>query len=178
MSGEYRCSTCHHEKKADAFGVRTGHRGRSKQCKECVCRVQKAWTKRHRKPVPRTEEQWIGHGKWNGSGVELLHYEKHQTLNPATLAEWAGVCKGFRVVIRELLVELDRKDYTVKECKRCGKIREHSPKGRRCRDCWREFDRQREIDYKAGFTRPRLPAARSTDGKFKRVYVRKEQADE
>ena len=92
--------------------------------------------------------------------------------NPQTLAEWAAVCKGFRVVIRELLDELGRNDYTVRECKRCGDIKEHSPKGRYCRECWRKYDRQREIDYKlATWTRPRVNGQ-------KRVYVRKEISDE
>ena len=118
-----------------------------------------------RTPDHRTADGWAGRAKLS----RALRY-------PQTLAEWASVCKGFRIVIRELLAELDRKDYTVKECKRCGKIREHSPKGRRCRDCWRQFDRQREIDYKAGFTRPRKPGARGADGRYKRVYVRKIQA--
>jgi len=82
--------------------------------------------------------------------------------------------QGFRVVIRELLTELGRKDYTVHECKRCLRIEEHSPKGRYCRKCWRRFDRQREIDYKKGFTRPRLNGVRGPDGRYVRTYVRKE----
>lgn len=169
------CSTCRTPKPIEAFAIRK-ERGRSKQCKECVRRVQEAYNKRRLvKTVSKDYETWVGFGEWKGaSGVELLHYEKHQTLNPTTLAEWASVCKGFRIVIRELLSELGRKDYTVKLCKRCGLIKEHSPKGRRCRDCWRKFDRQREIDYKRGFTRPRKPGVRGANGQYTRMYIRKE----
>lgn len=96
---------------------------------------------------------------------------------PETYAQWASVMKGFRVVIRELLTELGRKDYSVKECRCCGLIREHSPKGRRCRDCWRRLDKQREIDYKNGFTRPRNYKTRGKNGRYTRTYIRKETND-
>lgn len=79
------------------------------------------------------------------------------------------------MVIRELLTELGRKDYSVRMCRTCGEIKEHSPKGRRCRECWRRLDKQREIDYRSGFTRPRNYHMRDENGRYKRTYVRKDE---
>lgn len=118
---------------------------------------------RGRHEVTRQEDRPLTSNGWAGRG-QL----SRPCRDPQTLAEWASVCKGFRVVIRELLTELGRKDYTVRLCKRCKLLKEHSPKGRYCRECWRKYDRQRELDYKkATFRRPRVNGQ-------KRMYVRKQ----